>query len=113
PALRTAIRGIDRDLPLFDVRTVDALVAGALAQPRFYLGLLSGFAAVSLVLAAVGIYGVIAYSVRQRTREIGVRMALGATSARILRMVVGEGLVLTAVGIGLGICGALLLTGEL
>lgn len=113
PALRELVRELDADLPIFDVRTGDQLVAGILAQPRFYLLLLGGFAAVALTLGGVGIYGIIAYTVRQRTREIGVRMALGASGGRIVRMVVGEGLAMAGVGIAFGLAGASALSGVL
>lgn len=113
PLLRALVRELDADLPIFDARTGEQLVAGILAQPRFYLLLLAGFATVALVLGAVGIYGIVAYTVRQRTREIGVRMALGASRGRVMRMVVGEGLTMAAIGIGLGLVGAFALSGAL
>ncbi|HSA54877.1 MAG TPA: ABC transporter permease [Gemmatimonadaceae bacterium] len=113
PAFRELVRELDADVPIFDVRTGAQLVAGILAPPRFYLLLLGGFAAVALALGAVGIYGIIAYTVRQRTREIGVRMALGASSGRIVRMVVGEGLLMAAMGIAIGLLGAFALSGAL
>jgi ABC-type antimicrobial peptide transport system permease subunit len=80
------------------------------AQPRFYMTLLSAFAVVAIVLASIGIYGVIAYLVGQRSREIGIRIALGASPARVVRMVVNEGVAMVAMGIGIGVVGAIALT---
>ena len=106
-AARARMRELDPDLPVFGLQPVADLVAGSTSQSRFYMLLLGGFAGISLALAAIGIYGVIAYAVRQRTQEIGIRMALGAARAKVLRMVVGQGLTLALAGAAGGIAGAL------
>lgn len=105
--LGAALAGIDRELPLFDIRTMDERLAGTLATARFNTLLLSLLGCVGLVLAAVGIYGVMAYSVSQRTPEIGVRLALGATSGAIVRMILRQSLKPVAVGASVGLAGAL------
>jgi putative ABC transport system permease protein len=110
PLARTELRELDPDLPMFEVQTLESIVADSVARPRFYMLLLGTFAIVALVLSGVGIYGVIAYLVAQRTHEIGVRMALGASSTRVIRMVLGESLAIAAVGIALGLAGAFMLT---
>ena len=112
-AIRGVVEQLDPELPIFDVTTGDALVAGSLAQPRFYLMIIAAFALASLLLAGIGIYGIIAYMVRQRTREIGVRMALGASAKQIVRMIVGEGLTLAMIGLAIGLALALTLAGEI
>ena len=112
-SIRSVIQGLDPELPIFDVTTGESLVAASLAQPRFYLMVIAAFAAAALLLAAIGVYGIIAYTVRQRTREIGVRMALGASASQIVRMIVSEGLTLAAIGSALGVVAALALAGQI
>jgi putative ABC transport system permease protein len=109
-AVRGALRDLDGGLPMFRVETMEQVVDDTLVTRRFSMLLLGTFAAVALVLAAVGLYGVISYSVAQRTREIGIRMALGARSGDVVRMVVRHGLTLTAIGLTLGVGAALGLT---
>jgi predicted permease len=113
-SMTTAIRGqvlaIDKNLALYHVATMDELVSNSVAQPRLNLSLLVAFAALALVLAAVGVYGVMAYSVTQRTQEFGIRMALGASPGDVLRQVFLEGSRLAALGLALGLIAALALT---
>jgi putative ABC transport system permease protein len=106
PAVRRVVRSIDGDLPLYGVRPLDDLIAASVADRRFAMTGLGAFALAGLVLASIGIYGVLSYVVQQRTGEIGVRMALGATSGDVLRLVIAEGVTLAVVGVAIGLGGA-------
>jgi len=110
PSIRKALHDLDPALALDDVRTMKERMAEASARRRFQMVLLTAFAIMAVVLAMIGIYGVIAYSVRQRTQEIGLRMALGASSQQVLVMVVRQGLKLVTIGLAVGVGSALMLT---
>jgi putative ABC transport system permease protein len=109
-AVENEIRNLNKDLPVANVRAMEQIVAASLKQRRVTMLLLGVFAGIAVMLASVGIYGVIAYSVARRTHEIGIRMALGAQRRDVLRLVVGRGAGLVLAGVALGVAGALALT---
>jgi putative ABC transport system permease protein len=109
-AVRAKVREIDPDLPVRNVMTMENVVAESIWQPRIYTILFGVFAVVALILATVGIYGVMSYTVSTRTREFGLRMALGAGSGHLLRLILGQGMRLALFGVGVGLVGAFALT---
>ena len=112
PAVRAEVRSIDPEQPVFEIASMDQLLSSMVAQRRFSMALLGTFAALALVLGVVGVYGVTSYLVAQRTREVGVRLALGAQPRQVVGMVVRQGMVVASVGLAVGI-GAALATGRL
>ena len=102
-SVREQIRSLDSELPVFDIQTMEERLAGSVAQERFNMLLLGIFAAVALVLASLGIYGVMAYNVSQRTHEIGIRMAMGAQNNDVIKMVVGQAMILIGIGSAVGL----------
>jgi putative ABC transport system permease protein len=106
PQVRAALREIDPDLPLSSVEPMEEILSDSTRSVRFRAGLLASFAGAAFLLAVIGLYGVLAYSVTRRSRELGIRVALGARSAEVFRLVVREGMVLVAIGVLLGLAGS-------
>jgi putative ABC transport system permease protein len=109
-AIRQEVMALDRNVPIASVRTMEQIMATVTVQPRFNMILLGIFAAIALVLAAVGIYGVLSYSVTQRTHEIGLRLALGAQQGEVLKLVVSQGMILALLGVAIGLAASFALT---
>ena len=109
-AVRTAVHELDANVPIAKLATMERVVADSISQPRFYMLLLAAFAGVALLLAAVGIFGVISYAVAQRTREIGIRIALGAHENRVIGMVVRQAMTPAIIGVAIGVGAALVLS---
>jgi putative ABC transport system permease protein len=109
-AVRRQIWTLDQDLPVSKVRTMERLLAESVSGRQFYMLLMGVFAASALLLAAIGLYGLMAYTVTQRTHEIGIRMALGAQAGNVLRLVIGQGIKLAVTGMVIGLIASLALT---
>jgi ABC-type antimicrobial peptide transport system permease subunit len=103
PAMRTAVASVDPTLPIYDAMTLDERIDAAVSRPRFNATLLASFAGAALLLAAIGVYGMLSYSVSSRMRDIGIRLALGADAGRVMSLVIGEGLRLAALGAAIGL----------
>ncbi len=109
-AVRNAVQSLDKDLPLSNVQTIESIRRDSLRIPKILTGLIAGFGGLALVLALMGVYGLMSYSAAQRTQEMGVRTALGAQRGDLLRLVLKQGFVLAGAGIGIGLAGGLALS---
>jgi putative ABC transport system permease protein len=110
PAVRRQVLAVDADQPIYNIKTMENVFSESIAAPNVITSLLGIFAAVALILAAIGVYSVMSYSVAQRTHELGVRMALGAQHQHVLRMILGNGLKLVLIGVGIGVTAAFAVT---
>jgi len=113
PSVESVVHDLDRDIPVARLRTLEEVVSRSISQPRFYMLLLGLFASMAVLLAALGVFGVMSYAVTQRSREIGIRMALGAQAENVMRMVLGNAATLIVPGIVMGLLGALALSRSL
>src|SRR5262249_45565897 len=109
-ALRNALKEVDPDLPIAKIRPMSQVVSGSITEQRFIMTLMGLFAGLALLLTAIGLYGVLSYQVSQRTQEIGIRMALGGQVRDVIKLVVGKGMVLTLIGVLIGLAAALAMT---
>jgi putative ABC transport system permease protein len=109
-AVRSEMQAIDKDLPVYNIKTMEQVISESVAPRRLNMLLLGTFGGLALVLAAVGLYGVMSYSVSQRTREIGIRMALGANQRAVMKLVLSHGMILALIGVAVGVGASLLLT---
>jgi putative ABC transport system permease protein len=110
PAVRREVQAVDKNQPVYHVKTMEQTIADSIGSQRFSMLLLSIFAGVAMILAVVGIYGVMSYTVAQRTHEIGIRMALGAQTRDVLKLIAGQGMALVLIGVCLGLVGAFAIT---
>jgi putative ABC transport system permease protein len=110
PAVQSVVWSLDKNLPVDELASMDQIMSKSVSEPRFRSVLLGAFATVALLLAAIGIYGVMSYMVNERTHEMGIRMALGAQPSNVLRLVVGRGALLTGAGVCLGLIASIVLT---